>query len=78
MSTISDQLNELVKDASHRDILLMYLMKKYHGPQGILNLLAEKHKKFWEPLNCLKLIKEELKVCTTTHMAIYSVILLLW
>lgn len=62
---ISDQLNTLVKDQSHHDILLMHLLKKYHGPQGVLGLLAEKHRKCWEPLNCLKLIKEQLKVCTS-------------
>ena len=63
--TISDQLNLLIKDQSHLDILLMYLMKKYHGPQGVLNVLAEKHKACWEPLNFLKQIKEKLKVCIT-------------
>ena len=63
MMKISDQLNDLIKDQSHLDILLMHLMKKHHGPQGVLNLLADKHKKCWEPFNCLRLIKEKLKVC---------------
>lgn len=68
MSKISGEINNLVKDQSHCDVLLMHLMKKYHGPQGVLNVLAEKHKKCWESLNCLKLINEKLKVCTTMHV----------
>ena len=54
----------MVNEQSHYDILLMYLMKKHHGVQGVLNVLAEKHRKLWEPLICLKTIKEKLKVCT--------------
>ena len=70
---ISDQLNDLIKDQSHLDILLMHLMKKHHGPQGVLNLLVDKHKKCWEPFNCLTSIKENLKVyimyvCTSSYV----------
>ena len=61
---ISDQINALVNDQSHYDILLMHLMKKHHGVQGVLSVLAEKHRKLWEPFGCLKKIKENLKVCT--------------
>ena len=67
MLRISDQLNNLIKDQSHHDILLMHLMKKHHGSQGVLNLLADKHKKCWEPFNCLKLIKEKLQVYIITR-----------
>lgn len=65
MLKISDHLNDLVEDQSHHDILLMHLIKKHHGPQGVLHLLNDKHRKCWEPLNCLKIIQEKLKVCIT-------------
>ena len=61
---MSDQLNSLIKDESHYDILLMHLMKKYHGLKGVLGLLD---KTFREPLNCLKSINENLKVCISKH-----------
>ena len=53
-------LNDYIKDESHYDILLMHLIKKYHGLKTVMGLLQEKSK---EPLNCLKSIKEKLEVC---------------
>ena len=70
MLRISDHLNQLIKDQSHHNILLMHLIKKHHGPQAVLNLLNEKNRKHWEPFNCLEKIQEKLKVCITEHAVV--------
>lgn len=59
MLSVHAQLNSLIKDESH-DVLLMHLIKKYHGLQSVLNLLNEQHR---EPIKCLKSIKKKLEVC---------------
>lgn len=61
---MSDQLNSWIKDESHHDILLMHLMKRYHGLKNVLALLDKKSR---EPFNCLKSINEKLKVCIIKH-----------
>ena len=60
---MSERLISLIKDESHCDILLMHLIKKYHGPQGVLNLLSDKYKKWWKYFTFFATIKEKLKVC---------------
>ena len=68
---ISDEINVLIKDQSHCDILLMLLIRKHHGPHGVLRLLSEQNKKWWGNFECFKSIREQLKVCTiiyTVHM----------
>jgi len=42
----------------------MHLIKKWHGPQGVLNLLSQKNERWWKDFACFKYIKEELKVFT--------------
>ena len=59
---MSEVINSLVKDTSHYNTLLMHLMKRWHGPRGVLNLLSEENKRWWEHFNCFRYIKEELKV----------------
>ena len=63
MLGISDQLNDLIKDKQHHEVLLMHLIRRHHGPQGVLNYLDDNYRFYWEPLDCLKQIKEQLKVC---------------
>lgn len=53
----------LIKDQSHCDILLMHLMKKYHGLQGVLNLLSDRYSNCWKSFSFLVLLKGKLKVC---------------
>ena len=60
----SDQLNLLINDQSHCDILLMHLIKKYYGPQGVLNLLSERHRHCWKDFSFFVSLQEKLKVCT--------------
>lgn len=69
---ISDEINVLIKDQSHCDILLMLLIKKHHGPRGVLNLLSEQNKQWWGSFECLKSIKEQLKVWTTRHAQLHD------
>ena len=61
---VSDELNLRIKDQSHCDILLMHLIKKYHGPQGVLNLLSERYINCWKDFNFFVSLNEKLKVCS--------------
>ena len=55
-------MNSIVKDTSQYNTLLMHLIKKWRGPQGVLNLLSQKNERWWKDFTCFKFIKEELKV----------------
>lgn len=69
--SMPDDLNKYIKDESHYDILLMHLIKKYHGLKTVMSLLQEKSK---EPLTCLKSIKEKLEVCGNLLQSMHIVI----
>ena len=41
----------------------MHLLKKHHGPRGVLNLLSQEKSEYWDCFGCMKSIKEQLEVC---------------
>ena len=43
--------------------MIMHLLKKHHGPRGVLNLLSKENNEYWSCFECLKSIKEQLEVC---------------
>jgi len=59
---VSEKINQLVEDKTHYEMLLMCLIKKYHGPHGVLHLLSDKNKDWWINFNCFKDIVKTLKV----------------
>jgi len=40
----------------------MHLLKKHHGPRGVLNLLSQEKSEYWDCFGCMKSIKEQLEV----------------
>lgn len=60
---VSDDVNHLVEDQTHFDILLMHLIKKFHGLRGVLHLLCEENKEWWMHFTGFNNVKERLKVC---------------
>ena len=59
---VSKEINDLVANQSHYDIMLMHLIKMHHGPRGVLNVLSEEKKEWWGNLKCFECVQKMLEV----------------
>ena len=59
---VSDDINSIVTNQSHYDIMLVHLIEKFHGPRGILNIFSEEKKEWWNSFESFWHIQKSLEV----------------